>query len=200
MMHKKVIGLTGGIGSGKSQVSKILKELGASIIDTDAVYHDLLLTDKELICRLGEAFGSEVIENGTLNRKKLAPIVYHNKEKMALLNQITHPVIYEEIVRRIACYQEDPLTKLIVLDSPLLINTHLAPLAEEIWYVVVDLDTRIKRIIKRDGSSYEEVLNKMKSQRSDEENIPFADKVIYNNGTVHELKKYVEELWRNTLE
>lgn len=196
----KVIGLTGGIGSGKSTVSKLLKSWGARIIDTDASYHRLLKEHEGMIADLKEAFGEDIFIGNELDRQRLGSIVFRDREKLMLLNSITHPVVYEDVLRQIEEGRHDPNCFAVILDSPLLIHTHLEPLLDEIWLVTASLPVKLARIKERDHSDEEYILQKIRNQKSDEENIPFADKVIDNSGSLKELEQIVKELWSKSIE
>ncbi|MGB9809751.1 MAG: dephospho-CoA kinase, partial [Caldanaerobacter sp.] len=180
----KVVGLTGGIGSGKSTVSRILSGLGAKIIDADLVSREIMSKGQEAYNEIVDYFGEGILdERGEIDRKKLGLIVFGNEQKLKKLNEITHPKIIEKIKAMIVEAKKEGNYRLIVVDAALLIETGLYQMMDEIWMVVVDIETQIKRIMARDGFSYEEALKRIRSQMPLEEKIKYADFIINNSKT-----------------
>ena len=191
----RVIGLTGGIGSGKSTVSQFLAELGAVILDADKIGHELYQPDTATWRELVKTFGSGILaENNTIDRKKLGAIVFSNAAELKQLNAIIHPRITKLLKQRIDDYRRKG-TKLIVLDAPVLFEANAKSLVEEVWVVVSDEMNVITRAAARTGLKEEQIKARIRSQLSNEERINRAQVVIHNDGTKADLQKKVKELW-----
>lgn len=180
-----IIGLTGGIGSGKSTVSNVLKQSGCIVIDADAIYHDLTKPGMPLVLKLEEEFG-DVTVNGVLDRKKLSAKALGNSR----LNEITHEAISKEIENQIACN----LDKLIFLDIPLLFESGYDKRCDEVWTVTAPESTRLARVAERDGIPEAEIKKRISLQMSDEEKIAKSDVVIVNDGSIEDLIDKVKGL------
>ncbi len=191
----KVIGLTGGICSGKSTVSQFLAELGAVIIDADKVGHLAFKPDTDAWREVVAAFGKGVLApNGEVDRKKLSELVFENYEALSRLNKIMHPRILEMVKKQI----EDCLRKgaaVVVLEATLLVEAGWKPLVDEVWLTVASEATALKRLKERSGLSEKEGLARIRSQPLPEERIKHADIVIDTNCALEELKARVRELW-----
>lgn len=187
---KKIIGLTGGIASGKKTASKIFKSLGAAVINADEVYEYLTKPGSVLNTKIAKAFGNKVLnKNLSLNRKVLADMVFNVVDRHACplrekLNKITHPEIIKEIKKRIKAAKSN----LIILAAPLLIEAKQTGLVDEIWLISCDKEMQINRLMKRNKISRKEALGRIKSQMSLAKKKKFADVVINNNGTIKELR------------
>ena len=191
----KVIGLTGGIGSGKTTVSQYLAELGAVIIDADEVGHEAFKPDTEAWSEVVSAFGREVLTpTGEIDRKKLGEIVFNSPESLLRLNQIMHPRMYDMVKEQIAEYRQQGVD-VVVLEVILLIEAKWTPLVDEVWVTVASEDTVVKRLKQQRGLSEEEILARIRSQMTPEEWIKHADVVINNDSDIDELKAKVQELW-----
>lgn len=194
-----VIGLTGGIASGKSTVSAKLKELGAAVIDADIVAREVVSKGEIAYNRIVQSFGEDILlPSGQINRKKLGNIVFSDKEKLDLLNSITHPEIISRIqdgVRELKASGE----KVIVVDAAILIEMGLYKYVDSVWVVAVDRETQIKRLIERDRFDYKEAENRINSQFTNEARRKYADVIIDNSRSVEEVGKMLEELWRNII-
>ncbi|MBA7698736.1 Dephospho-CoA kinase [subsurface metagenome] len=192
----KVIGLTGGIGSGKSAVSRFLAGLGASVIDADRVGHDVL-RNPEIRREIAGAFGKQVVTTGgEIDRSRLGEAVFGNTEALERLNKITHPGI-----RRIIEIQFNDMrqrgVRVVVLEAPLLVEADWASTVDEVWVVVAPEAAVIERLRERSGLSEAESLARIRSQISSEARAKHADVVIDNNGNLDELKAKVEALWQH---
>ena len=191
----KVIGLTGGIGSGKSSVSQFLAELGAVILDADEVGHEALKPDTEIWREVVAAFGRQILTpSGDIDRKKLGKIVFGNPEFLSQLNQIMHPRMYDIVKAQIEGYRQQRVD-VVVLEAPLLLEAGWTSLVDEVWVTVASEPTVLKRLEERAGLSKQESLARIHSQLSPEERIKHADVVINNDGSLDELKMKVKELW-----
>ena len=191
----RVIGLTGGIGSGKSTVSQFLAELGAIIIDADKVGHEAYQPNTDTWRELVKTFGNQILAiDNTIDRKKLGTIVFSNPEELKRLNSIVHPRMFEIIKKRIEDYRRKG-TKVVVLDAATLFEANWTPLVEEVWVVVADETNVIKRAMMRTALSEEQVRSRICSQMSNKERIKRAQVVIHNDGTAEDLQTKVKELW-----
>jgi len=201
----KVIGLTGGIGSGKSTVSRFLKELGAVVIDADKVGHEAFKPDTETWREVVAAFGQEILTTGgEIDRQKLGNIVFGDSQALARLNQIVHPRIYDLVKARIEDYRRRGV-KVVVLELPLLVEVPLALKAgqptlsdelDEVWVTVAPESTVLKRLEEKMGLSEAEARARIRSQLASEERVKHADVVIDTDCRLDELKTKVEKLWR----
>ncbi|HWR60146.1 MAG TPA: dephospho-CoA kinase [Clostridia bacterium] len=192
-----VIGLTGGIASGKSTVSAKLKELGAAVIDADIVAREVVSKGEIAYNRIVQCFGESILlPSGQINRKRLGGIVFSDKEKLALLNSITHPEIISRVKDRIRELKAEG-REVIVVDAAILIEMGLHKYVDSVWVVTVDREIQIKRLIERDKYDYKESENRVNSQFSNEIRRKYADVIIDNNKPVEEVGKRLEELWNN---
>ncbi|MGB4314020.1 MAG: dephospho-CoA kinase, partial [bacterium] len=152
----RVIGLTGGIATGKSTVSRMLAEKGLPIVDADLIAREVVEPGKPAYREIVQTFGGEILQaDGTLNRKLLGKLVFGDPARLQTLNQITHPRIREEIEGRLQALR-DKGTELAVLDAPLLIEANLQPLVDEVWVVTCPRELQIKRLQERDNLSVPE--------------------------------------------
>jgi dephospho-CoA kinase len=189
-----IIGLTGGIASGKTTVSNILRELGAEIIDADQIAHQILQKDGAAREDVVKHFGQDIIgEDGEIDRSRLAGIVFNQFGERRKLEEITHPLIIGEIVHRLESLKAEK--KIVILDAPLLYETGLDRLVDRVWVVYVDREKRLKRLIKRDGLSRKDAIARFESQMPLRKKRDLADVVIDNNGEMNELKETVITLW-----
>ncbi|OQY42561.1 MAG: dephospho-CoA kinase [Fusobacteriia bacterium 4572_74] len=183
-----ILGLTGGIASGKSTVSKKLKELGSYIIDADEISREV--SDSiEILKKLEENFSSEIIDDGHLDRKKLREIIFENEGKRELLNNIMHPIIVKKIIEEIENNREE---KLIILDIPLLYETRLEYLCDQVLVVCIDESIQVERIKVRDKIKEKLAQKIIDAQMPLMEKRKKADIYIENNGNVEDLLKKVE--------
>ncbi len=190
----KIIGLTGGIGSGKSTVSSYLKEKNFTVSDADKIAHEILEPQKPALARLVDVFGKEILdENGNLKRKHLASIAFTNKENEKKLNEITHGEIKDEMIRQIKKAKDDG-EKLMFLDIPLLFEQGLDKWCDVTWVVTADEEIRINRVVSRDNTTEEDVKARMACQMLDDEKIALADEVLDNSFGIEELYQKIEEL------
>ncbi len=191
----RVIGLTGGIGSGKSTVSRFLKELGAVIIDADKVGHEAFKPDTELWQEVVAAFGTDIVKpGGEIDRNKLSEMVFGNPELLSRLNQIMHPRIYDMVQAQIEDYQRQGVA-VTVVEVPLLIEADWAPLVNEVWVTVASKATVLKRLQERSGLSEQRALARVRSQLPTEQRVRHADVVINTDCALGEVKTRVKELW-----
>lgn len=188
----KIIGITGGIGSGKTTVSEYLKDKGYRVIDADKISHELSAPGSNLVKALGEEFGEYLInEKGVLNRRELAKRAFSTQEGKAKLDEITHREILQKIQEEIEAAKDDNI-ELIFLDVVLLFEVGLDKECNETWVVDASEDTRLARVIGRDGYIPEEIRNRMRSQMSSEEKKSMATHILSNDGTLQELYDQIE--------
>ncbi|HEY4377798.1 MAG TPA: dephospho-CoA kinase [Acidimicrobiales bacterium] len=188
-----LIGLTGGIGSGKSTVSALLGERGAVVIDADAITRELQEPGQPVLAAMVERFGPDIVdEDGGLRRQAVADRVFADPEALADLNAIVHPAVGAEILERLAAEAETG--HVVILDVPLLVETGRSDLA---GLVVVDVDPEVavERLVAQRGFRADDARARMARQASREERRAQADVVIDNSGTLDELQGQLEALW-----
>lgn len=172
-----VIGITGGTGCGKTTLLEALEAAGAVVLDCDAIYHELLVSDQEMLAAIGARFPG-VIENGTLNRKKLGTIVFADENALLDLNRITHAAVKQEVQRRLAS-----APGLAAIDAIGLFEGGLAELCNITVAVCAPVEDRIKRIMLRDGISEEYARSRIAAQKSDDWFRKKCTHVLENSGT-----------------
>ena len=191
----KVIGLTGGIGSGKSTVSRFLAGLGAIIVDADKVGHELLKHDTEVWREVVAAFGKQVLTpGGDIDRKKLGEIVFSHPKSLSRLNQIMHPRMYGMVKAQLEEYRRRGVG-VVVLEAPLLIEANWTSLVDEVWVTVVSQSTVLRRLKEKFRLSEPETLARIHSQLPTEERIKHADVIIDTDCDLDELRARVKQLW-----
>ncbi len=192
----KTIGLTGGIGSGKSTVSQILAELGAFVIDADKVGHEIYLPGKEAWHQLTTAFGRDILApDQTIDRKKLGDLVFGSDDARKKLNGIVHPLMFQDIDRRIKAKRAEEFTKPIVVEAAILIEANWLPLADEVWLVVTNKNAVIDRVATQRGMAAKETEARIASQLSDSERRKYAQIVIENDGSLEALRQAIGTAW-----
>lgn len=201
-----VVGIAGGIGSGKSSVTNYLKYKLYTVYDADEEAREAVKPGEPALKELVDHFGEQILnDDGTLNRRKMAQIAFDSEEKTAKLNEILHKDISERIDKKLArhaSYLARSRGKKIELriafvSAPLFFEADLQKKCDETWVVVADKDTRIKRTMERDNLPESEIKDRMNRQMSDDERIKLADHVINNNGTKDELIAQVDKLIAN---
>lgn len=192
MTQNKIIGLTGGSGSGKSTVARLLcRQKGVFVIDADKIGHDIMLPGGEAYDSIISHFGSRILScDGTIDRKKLRLVVFSDKCELEALNTITHPII-AEISKNLASNH-----KFSVIDAALLFDCKpILSICSKTIVVCAPIDVRINRIMARDNLSETEAKMRINAQRPQEELIRLADFVIENSGSQSELTKRIDEVW-----
>lgn len=196
----KIIGLTGGIASGKSTVSRALRDLGAIIIDADEVAHTIIEPGKPAWEDIVEHFGSGVLNpDQTIDREKLGAIVFNDPERLQELNQITHPRVGEQFKQMIKNIKNQQSDAVLFIEVPLLYETHMDRICDEIWVVWVDEETQIQRLMKRDGLSREDALKRIDAQMSLDEKARRADFIIDNRFSVEETIESATRYYNNII-
>lgn len=190
-----LVGLTGGIASGKSAVAKRLSEHGAVVVDADAVAREVVEPGTEGLARIAEEFGPSVIgADGSLDRAALGAIVFSDPERRAILNAITHPAVWK---RSHQLFDAAPADAVVVYDVPLLAEGTRVDEFDLVVVVDADAETRIGRMVELRGMSREEATRRIGSQASDAERLAIADVVIDSNGTLDETLRQADELWED---
>lgn len=196
----KIIGLTGGIASGKSTVSRALRDLGAIVIDADEVAHTIMEPGKPAWEDIIEHFGSGVLNaDQTIDREKLGAIVFNNPERLQVLNQITHPRVGEQFKQMITTLRAEKSDAVLFMEVPLLYETHMERICDEVWVVWVDEETQIQRLMKRDGLLREDALKRIDAQMSLDEKARRAEFVIDNRFSVEETIASATRYYNNIL-
>jgi len=191
----KIIGLTGGIGTGKSTVSAYLKEKGCVILDADKMSRQLTAPGGKALPEIRRIFGAEVFsDDGTLDRKKLGNIVFNNADKLKALEEITTQKVVEQTIDGLVRLRKASYNGIVIIDAPLLFECGMQVLAEENWLVTARLEVRIERIIKRDGLDRQSILDRINNQMSDEEKRTMADYIIDNSGNLESLYQQIDKL------
>lgn len=189
----KIIGLTGGIGSGKSTVAQILKKYGAYIIDADTLARELLQKNEKVAKEIVNHFGVKILDSdGEIDRRSLAQIVFNNKEELKFLNNITHPEVEKKTLSILLRLKQEGFEGIAVLDVPIP-TEYFIKTSDVIWVVDSDFDVRVQRIIQRSGFTIEEAEKRINSQMSQKEYLKIADVVIINNGTIEDIEKQVKK-------
>ena len=192
-----VIGLTGGIGSGKSTVSTFLAGLGAVVLSADKIGHEALQPHTETWQEVVDAFGEGILEaGGEVDRQKLGEIVFGDAEALAKLNQIMHPRMYRMAEERIEELKQQG-NEVIVLEAPLLVEAGWLPLVDQVWVTVASEETVVHRLCQRSGLSEAQALSRIRSQLPAEEKKRYADVVLDTDCTLSEVEAKVKELWES---
>lgn len=191
----KVIGLTGGIGAGKSTVSAYLKEKGYLILDADAIAHQITAKGSPVLDKIAENFGAEMIlPDGNLDRKRLASVVFSNTEKKMQLEDITTKQVVKIIGDRVEELRKKDEYDIIFVDAPLLFEAGVDAMTDLVWMVTADDDVRIARVMARDQVNREDVLRRIANQMDNEEKIRRSQEVIDNSKGKDELYHQIESL------
>jgi dephospho-CoA kinase len=192
-----VVGLTGGIGSGKSTVLALLEQRGAIVIDADAIVHALQRAGEPVFDAMVEAFGPDIVgPDGELDRPKVASIVFSDAEKLKQLNAIVHPAVGNEVLRLLGTAGEQDV---VVIDIPLLTeNTRAERGLREVVVVDVPVETQVQRAVARGGDEAD-VRARIAAQASREDRLKLADRVVDNSGTRDDLERQVDVLWDELL-
>ena len=191
----KVIGLTGGTGSGKSVVSKSLAAAGAVIVDADKIAHEIIWKGEPAYNEIIEYYGTGILDaEGNIIRKKLGEIVFNDKEKLAFLNQCTHKYITAEVKRQIAEAKEESAATAIIVDAPLLLEAKLETVCDLVWVVYAEPEVRAQRVMDRDGITYDLAKARIANQKSWDEYKAAADAVIDNSKDLSYLEGQLTEI------
>jgi len=194
--NRLVVGVTGGIASGKSTVSSMLEELGSPMIDFDVLAREVVEPGQRGYNEIVDYFGRQVLqEDGTLDRKALSKIVFRDMEKRKKLESFTHPRIYELFSQRVAEIAGRDPHAIIQVPVPLLLELNLQFMFHKLVVIHVPAEEQIRRLAQRDGITEEEAANMLKAQLPIDEKVGYADFVIDNTGSVEETRRQVKDLW-----
>jgi len=194
-----IVGLTGGIASGKSEVAAELKKLGAKVVDADRVAREVMVPGSPVSEELIREFGSEITDShGYIDRAKLSEIVFGNEEKLATLNHITHPAIFANIlgkVREITGEIGKGEKEVIVIDAALIADLGIQGLFDLVVAVVASKDCRFERLVRNRNMAREEARRRINSQIDDSKRIEAVDLIIRNEKGLEDLKEEVHKAW-----
>lgn len=190
-----VIGLTGGIGTGKSEVTRIFQELGAVLINADQIGHQAYTPHSEIWQEVVKAFGEEILQpGGEIDRKKLGSIVFADPDQLTRLNQIMHPRMARMVAQQIQELREQG-EDVVVVEAALLLEAGWDSLVDEVWSTESPEESVIKRLQSRSGLSQEEAKKRIDSQMSAEERTSRSQVVVDNSGDLVELERVVRSIW-----
>lgn len=205
-VNVKVIGLIGGCGTGKSEVSRLLKkQFDAYILDADKIGHEIILKGTDAYNQIVDFFGQAILDNNQeIDRKLLGDIVFSNGEQLKILNHITHPIIYKEIKELIFDLKNNNQIPFIVLEAAIMVESGFTDLVDEVWLITCPLEKRIERLIKYRHMSREKIDKILLMQKPEEELKRYTD-IIIDNGkdiinTTTQLKKNVDKILEDTHE
>jgi len=188
-----VLGLTGGIASGKSTVSRHFKKSGFPVIDADLIARDVMEPDEPAYLKVVDYFGKEIVNTDRfIDRKRLGDIVFNDDEKLSHLNNLVHDIIFQEIMNKKKTLSKENQS-LIVLDIPLLYETGYDKYVDEVMVIYTDFTTQLTRLKQRDQLTEEEARNRIASQEPLEAKKIKADVVIDNNGTISQTIRQVDD-------
>jgi dephospho-CoA kinase len=191
-----LVGLTGTIGSGKSLAASLFRELGAFVIDADQIARDLVVPGKPAWQKIVDAFGDEILSpDRSLNRPALAAIVFNNEQKKKVLEDILHPEVFAEEMRVYEAIQEQEPGRVVIVDSPLVIESGNYKNMDRVVVVVADPELQIERVMKRNGLSRRDIQLRMDRQLSHDEKLKYADHRLDNDSDLEGLKQNVQALW-----
>ena len=192
-----IIGITGGIGSGKSTVTQILSEYGAKVISADKIAREVVMPGMEAYNQIVRTFGEGILdEDGNINRKKLGDIVFSDTDLLKKLNEFTHGAVAERIGRELDILRSKGID-FIAIEAVVPIQHGFLDLVDTAWAVIADEQIRKMRIMARNKYTEQEAMQRIKAQMSDQMYISLADKIIYNNGTIEEIRTLVWEVLKN---
>lgn len=192
----KIIGITGGIGSGKSAILKLLKdEYQAYIVETDVLAHELMKPAGSVYPRIVACFGREVVgTDKALDRKRLGEIVFYDENKLQMLNQIVHPAVKEYILSDIHNHKIKQDVSLYIIESAILLEDGYREICDEIWYIYVEKEERIRRLIKSRGGTRQKWLDIMKNQKEDSYYKLNCEHIVNNSENFTKTANIVKEL------
>jgi dephospho-CoA kinase len=191
------VGLTGGIGSGKSEVSRRLAALGAVVIDADKVAREVVEPGTRGLDDVVAEFGSDVLlPDGSLDREGLGRIVFNDPDKLARLNAIVHPLVGERIAAMIADVERDHPDGIVVYDVPLLVENNLQGGYDVVLVVATDPQTQLSRLVEQRGMAEADARSRIAAQAPLDAKLAVADLVIRNDGSLDDLDRQVDDVWR----
>ncbi len=189
------VGLTGGIASGKTTVSRILEEKGAVVADADVLAHELMDGDQSLRAQVAAEFGDPAVVDGRIDRKHLGELVFSDPERLAALNRLVHPLVIERVERILEGWRAQDTAPFGVVQVPLLIEAGMAEIFDKIVVIVSSPEQQVKRLLEA-GLTEDEALSRLSSQLQDWERLPFADLTLINKGNLKVLASESDRLFR----
>ncbi|MHB8896568.1 MAG: dephospho-CoA kinase [Candidatus Geothermincolia bacterium] len=194
-----IVGLTGGIASGKTEVDNELERLGALVIDADKVARDVVEPGAPAYIAIVREFGNGVLDGtGAIDRPALAAIVFNDEDKRRILNGITHPAIFQEMIQRVREYADTRRPQdvpAVVLDAALIVDTGVTGVFDLLVVITADEEARVRRLVETRGMSEQDARSRLHSQVDDARRVEMADLTIVNDGTIDELRARVSETW-----
>ena len=191
----RVIGVTGGIGTGKTEVATLLEALGAEVIDADLVAHETYAPGTGGFSEVVARFGEDVLAaSGRVDRRRLAEIVFDDRAALERLQDIVHPRARAAVAGKIESMRAGRV-EAVVLVAPLLVEAGWTDLVDEVWVTLADTGSVVDRVGRRDGLAPGAVRARIEAQASEEERLAYADAVVHNDGGLDELRERVTQLW-----
>lgn len=195
-----VLGITGSFGSGKTTVARMFKSLGASCLDADKIYHQLIKPGTLVYKRIVSAFGREIlVKNKQIDRRRLAKLVFGQDEALKRLSRITHPAIIRKMKLELCRLKRIKGRAIIVIDAPLLIEAGKISMADKLIVVKTSRRNQIARCRKNLRSSRDEIIKRIKVQVPLKKKINLADYVIDNNATLKDTREQVKHIWKKAM-
>jgi len=189
----KIIGLTGGIGTGKSTVSSYLKKRGCIIIDADDISRRMTDNGSPALDDIANAFGKDfILDDGSLDRKGLGNVVFNDKEKLLKLQSIITEKVVEIINLKLNTFRDENCDKIVVVDAPLLFECGMENMADENWLVSADINVRLKRVMERDHLTKDEIVSRINNQMSQTEKEKLSHVILDNSGSLDELYDQID--------
>jgi len=196
----KVIGLTGGIASGKSSVAKTLEKLGAAVVDADQLAREVVKPDEPAYIAIIAEFGEQILNpDRTIDRAALGKLVFADVAARKRLERITHPAIGRRAAKKLAELEQAGV-QMVFYMAPLLIEAGITSRVDEIWVIYVDEETQLQRLMQRDLISREEALQRLAAQMPMAEKVKYGKVVIDNSGTLDETERQVQEAWEKLVQ
>lgn len=191
-----IIGLTGGIATGKSKVSGFLMKQGLPVVDADKVAREVVEPGEKAYSQIIDHFGTEILDkDGSINRKELGRVIFSDREKREMLNQIVHPAVRRRMIEKKEAIQKQG-SELVVFDIPLLIENKLQHMVDLVVLVYAEPAVQMKRLMERDNQGTEDAKNRIASQMPIDEKKQHADEIIDNSGPEEETEQQIRELSR----
>ncbi|MCK5581024.1 MAG: dephospho-CoA kinase [Candidatus Omnitrophica bacterium] len=194
-----IVGLTGGLGTGKTTAAEIFASLGAKVLNADDIVHDLLRCGSPCFKKVVNTFGEEILAGKDIDRKKLAAIIFNNAAKRKHLEGIVHPVVIREIKKEIKAFRQKNREKVFVVEVPLLFEAKMDKIVDVVVVVKANQKVQFVRVKQRHGLSRRKALKRMKAQMPMKEKIQRADIIIDNRGALREVRGQVKKVF-NKLE
>lgn len=191
------VGITGGLGAGKSTASKFLEEKGAYVFNADVVAKELLKSDPDIKKQLIDAFGMEIIKDGEIDSERLAKISFASEENQNIINNIVHPCVIEEFSKKLE--ELNNRYDLVIVDAPLIFESGFDSHLDYTVLIYSTYKTRLERALRRGNLSREDILRRMELQMPEEEKRELASFIIENNGTIEQLKAAIDEFYQNLM-